>query len=244
MKKLLIGSIIVLFAIGTNAQATKYDPTAVLILDRMSDVIGALHSCSYKTSASHDVFVPEYGMTKQFVNSEVHMVGPDKMVVNFWGPSGHRQCWYNGDQFAFYNYDENNYGMVDAPATIIATIDSIHQYYNVDFPAADFFYPAFTDDLIESSDKVVYLGTTNLNGKECFHIAAMSKVTNTQIWISNDAYMLPVKYVIDYYTIADSPQYETTFSDWQINPEIPDVVFDFLPPPGATKVRIMSITEQ
>jgi len=244
MKKLLIGSIIVLFAIGTNAQATKYDPTAVLILDRMSDVIGALHSCSYKTSASHDVFVPEYGMTKQFVNSEVHMVGPDKMVVNFWGPSGHRQCWYNGNQFAFYNYDENNYGMVDAPATIIATIDSIHQYYNVDFPAADFFYPAFTDDLIESSDKVVYLGTTNLNGKECFHIAAMSKVTNTQIWISNDAYMLPVKYVIDYYTIADSPQYETTFSDWQINPEIPDVVFDFLPPPGATKVRIMSITEQ
>lgn len=244
MKKLLIGSIIVLFAIGTNAQATKYDPTAVLILDRMSDVIGALHSCSYKTSASHDVFVPEYGMTKQFVNSEVHMVGPDKMVVNFWGPSGHRQCWYNGDQFAFYNYDENNYGMVDAPATIIATIDSIHQYYNVDFPAADFFYPAFTDDLIESSDKVVYLGTTNLNGKECFHIAAMSKVTNTQIWISNDAYMLPVKYVIDYYTIADSPQYETTFSDWQINPEIPEIVFDFLPPPGATKVRIMSITEQ
>lgn len=244
MKKLLIGSIIVLFAIGTNAQATKYDPTAVLILDRMSDVIGALHSCSYKTNASHDEFVPEYGIIKQFVNSEVHMVGPDKMVVNFWGPSGHRQCWYNGDQFAFYNYDENNYGMVDAPATIIATIDSIHQYYNVDFPAADFFYPAFTDDLIESSDKVVYLGTTNLNGKECFHIAAMSKVTNTQIWISNDAYMLPVKYVIDYYTIADSPQYETTFSDWQINPEIPDVVFDFLPPPGATKVRIMSITEQ
>ena len=244
MKKLLIGSIIVLFAIGTNAQATKYDPTAVLILDRMSDVIGALHSCSYKTNASHDEFVPEYGIIKQFVNSEVHMVGPDKMVVNFWGPSGHRQCWYNGDQFAFYNYDENNYGMVDAPATIIATIDSIHQYYNVDFPAADFFYPAFTDDLIESSDKVVYLGTTNLNGKECFHIAAMSKVTNTQIWISNDAYVLPVKYVIDYYTIADSPQYETTFSDWQINPEIPDVVFDFLPPPGATKVRIMSITEQ
>ena len=244
MKKLLIGSIIVLFAIGTNAQATKYDPTAVLILDRMSDVIGALHSCSYKTNASHDEFVPEYGIIKQFVNSEVHMVGPDKMVVNFWGPSGHRQCWYNGNQFAFYNYDENNYGMVDAPATIIATIDSIHQYYNVDFPAADFFYPAFTDDLIESSDKVVYLGTTNLNGKECFHIAAMSKVTNTQIWISNDAYVLPVKYVIDYYTIADSPQYETTFSDWQINPEIPDVVFDFLPAPGATKVRIMSITEQ
>ncbi|MBP6185979.1 MAG: DUF2092 domain-containing protein [Chitinophagales bacterium] len=244
MKKLLLSSIWVLFAFGTYAQATNYDPVAVLILDRMSDVIGDLNSCSYKTNASHDEFVPEYGMIKQFVNSEVHMVGPNKMVVNFWGPRGHRQCWYNGDQFAYYDYEENNYGLIEAPGTIIATIDSIHQYYNVDFPAGDFFYPAFTDDLIESSDKVVYLGTTNINGKECFHIAAMSKVSNTQIWISNDAYTLPVKYVIDYYTVADSPQYETTFSDWQINPDIPGVMFDFLPPPGAKQVRMMSTTEK
>ena len=244
MKKLLLSSIWVLFSVGAFAQATKYDPNAVLILDRMSDIIGALQSCSYKTNASHDEYVADYGMIKQFVNSEVHMVGPDKMVVNFWGPQGHRQCWYNGDQFAFYDYDENNYGMVDAPATIIATIDSIHQYYDVDFPAADFFYPAFTDDLIESSDKIAYLGTTNINGKECFHIAAMSKVANTQIWISNDAYNLPVKYIINYYTVAGSPQYETTFSDWQINPVIPAALFNFSPPPGAHQVRIMSTTEQ
>lgn len=244
MKKLLLSSIGVLFGLAAFAQDIKYDPTAVMILDRMSDVIGELHSCSYKTVGSHDEFVADYGMIKRFTNSEVYMTGPDKMVVNLWGPHGHRQCWYNGDQFAVYDFDENNYGIVDAPATIIATIDSIHQYYDVDFPAADFFYPAFTDDLIESSDKVVFLGTTNINGKECFHIAAMSKVSNTQIWISNDAYTLPVKYVIDYYTVANGPQYETTFSDWQINPDIPEVMFDFLPPPGAHRVRIMSTTEQ
>ena len=40
MKKLLLSSIWVLFAFGTYAQATNYDPVAVLILDRMSDVIG------------------------------------------------------------------------------------------------------------------------------------------------------------------------------------------------------------
>lgn len=244
MKKLLLSSIWVLFSAGAFAQATKYDPAALLILDRMSDVIGDLHSCSYKTNASHDEYDADYGMIKQFVNSEVHMVGPDKMVVNFWGPHGHRQCWYNGNQFAFYDYDENNYGVIDAPATIIATIDSIHQYYDVDFPAADFFYPAFTDDLIESSDRVAYLGTTNINGKECFHIAAKSKVANTQIWISNDAYNLPVKYVINYYTVTGSPQYETTFSDWEINPDVPVAMFNFVPPPGANKVRIMSTTEQ
>ncbi len=244
MKNLCMYSLLILFSSGIIAQDTKYDPIAILILDKMSDVIGDLHSCSYKTTASHDEFLPGYGMVKQFLNSEVHMVGPDKMVVNLWGPKGHRQWWYNGQQFAYFDYEEKNYGIVDAPSTIIATIDSIHQHYNIDFPAADFFYPAFTDDLIESSDKVQYLGMCTINGKECFHIAAMSKVTNTQIWVSNDAYNLPVKYVIDYYTVDGSPQYETTFSDWQINPDIPLAMFEFLPPPGMNQVRLMSTTEK
>jgi hypothetical protein len=234
----------ILFSLSASAQENKYDPTALLILDRMSDVIGDLSSCSYKTVASHDEHNQDYGWIKQFVNSEVHMVGPDKMVVNTWGPKGHREFWYNGEQFAFYDFEENNYGIVKAPNNIIATIDSIHQYYNVDFPAADFFYPAFTDDLLESSDKVVYLGTSLINGKECFHIGALSKVSNTQIWISNDAYNLPVKYVIDYYTVDGSPQYETTFSDWQVNPDIPTAIFDFLPPPDANQVRMLSTTEK
>ena len=73
MKKLMLSSIWVLFTLSAFSQTVKYDPTAVLILDRMSDIIGQLHSCSYKTNASHDEYVPEYGMVKQFVNSEVNM---------------------------------------------------------------------------------------------------------------------------------------------------------------------------
>ena len=244
MKKLLMYLFSILFSLSAIAQETKYDPTAIVILDRMSDVIGDLSSCSYKTVTSHDERNPDYGLVKQIVNGEVHMVGPDKMVVNFWGPRGHRQCWYNGQQFAFLDYDEKNYGIVNAPSTIIATIDTIHQLYNVDFPAADFMYPAFTDDLIETSDRIVFVGFATINGKECFQILASNKNTSIQIWISNDAFNLPIKYVITDLTKEGGPQYDVSFSDWQVNPDIPLAMFEFLPPPGFNQVRMMSTSEK
>jgi len=244
MKEIVLCSLWVFCGWKANAQDSLYNPTAILILDRMSNVISDMTSCSFKTVASHDEADPEFGLIKRFVNTQVYMAGPDKMVVNYWGAKGHRQCWYDGKEFAIYDYEERNYGIVAAPPTIIATIDSIHTHYGLDFPAADFFYPAFTDDLIESNDRIEYKGQAIIDGQECFHIIAQSKSMTSQIWIRNDAYNLPVKYVITYNTKSGHPQYEATYSEWEVNPDIPNAVFKFLPPPGTHQVRLVSQKEK
>lgn len=143
-----------------------------------------------------------------------------------------------------YDYEEKNYGIVPAPATLIAAIDSIHAKYSIDFPAADFFYPAFTDDLLESNDMLAYIGKTNINGVECFHMLTKNKETTSQIWISNDAFNLPSRYVITYTSKPGQPQYECIFKDWQVNPDLPLSMFNFLPPPGAHEVRLMSVDDK
>ncbi len=226
------------------AQETKYDPTAILLLDKMSDVISSLTSVSFKVESSNDEDSYAYGMVKNFSSSHVHMVGPDKMIVNSWSPKGHRQLWYNGTDFGFFDYEESNYGLVEAPGTIIHMIDSIHQFYGFEFPAADFFYPAFTDDLIESSERISFTGNATIQGKSCFSVLAEGKEMNIQIWISNDSYNLPIKYVIVHHAKKGSPQYEATFSDWQLNPDIPEGMFNFSPPPGAREVRLFSKTDK
>ena len=243
MKRLLFG----IFGIGLcsavmaqdSTLSSKYDPTAILLLDRMSNIIGEMTSCSFKTSVSQDVSDPDFGPVKKFSQSEIFMVGPDKMMLNYFGTKGHRQCWYDGKQFAIYDFEEKNYGLVPAPGNIISMIDSIHEHFEFDFPAADFFYPAFTDDLMQSSDRIAFLGRTDVNGWECFHILAKNATMTSQIWISNDAYNLPMKYVITYDSKPGHPQYECTFTDWQVNPNIPNAVFSFLPPPGSHEVRLM-----
>ena len=223
------------------AQGARIDTTAMMILDRMSDVIGELGSCSFRLSTSQDAQVDyELGMMKYLNEHEVHMRGPDKMLVISLGDKGHRGYWYNGSKLAYYSYDENNYAIIDAPSDIVATMDAVHKDYGIDFPAADFFYPSFTDDLIEHNDQVRYLGVSHVNGKACFRIVAKSKEMSIQLWIADDAWLLPAKMVIVSNTGNTTEQYEAAFSNWEINPVLPDAMFEFTPPPHARKIKIMA----
>lgn len=244
MKKLLILFSAVLLSWDLSAQTKSLDTTAVLIIDRMTDVIGDMESCSFKLNTATDVKDSNHGMIKYFADYEVYMSGPEKMMINSRSHKGHRQFMYNGQQFAYYSFDENNYGILSTPNSTIKTIDSLSENYGIEFPAADFFYPAFTDDLLADADFVRYLGMETINGKEYFHILAANSQFNFQFWISNDAYNLPAKFVITYKSQEGSPQYYASFSDWQINPGLPDAMFDFLPPPKAAEVRIMSKNER
>jgi len=237
MKRLffVVFSLSVLIA---GAQDASVNPSAVLILDRMAAVIGDLQSCSYTLATSSDVEEYPYGMVKKFSESEVYMVGPDKMLVQSRGSDGHRGYWYNGEQLICYFYNENNYTAIDAPPNILETIDSMHSKYGIQFPAADFFYPTFTDDILDYFDHVELVGEEWLAGKECFHVRMENKDMIAQIWISDDALNLPAKMVVQYLNKEGVPQYEATFKDWKLNPVLPGAIFEFTPPEGARQVAV------
>jgi hypothetical protein len=222
------------------AQQSFYDTTAISLLNRMGSVIGDMRSCEFALNTSNDVIDMELGLVKYFTLNRVYLVGPDKMLVDSHGEKGHRGLWYNGEKLVFYSYSENNYAVIDAPPTIISTIDTVNKNYGIDFPAADFFYPTFTLDLIDNNDEIILAGKSRINDKECFHIIAKNDYMSTQIWISDDALCLPVKMVVVDYSEMPNAQYEATFSNWKINSDYPDAMFDFTPPPNANKVRLLA----
>jgi hypothetical protein len=240
MKKLFTAVSIFLFSmLGLSGQDQDIDPVAVQILDRMSDVIGELTSCSFKLATEVDAENYPYGLIKEYDYHEVHFLGPDKMLTNSRGHNGHRGYWYNGSNVTYYSYDENNYGIMDAPADIISTMDSINRAYGIEFPAADFFYPTFTDDILDNFNEVKFLGNRYLEGKICFHILADSEDTSVQIWVADDALNLPVKLVILYKDQQPATQYQATFTDWNINPDLPMTIFEFTPPDEANQVTMI-----
>ena len=117
-------------------------------------------------------------------------------------------------------------------------IDEMHLDYGFQFPAADFFYPSFTDDLIEQFDVIRYLGKKTIDNEECYHIMATNKDFNVQIWISNKTFLLPKHFVIIYKNKSNL-QYEGTFQNWSINTVMPESAFSFLPPPTAKLISIL-----
>jgi hypothetical protein len=239
MKKYLILIFALAISLVTLAQEPRVDTVAVMILDRMSDVIGDLNSCRFTLNRSFDIQDPDLGTVTHSGTDEVYMKGPDKMLVHSAGEKGHIGFYYSSDLFTIYSFDENNYATIEAPSTILATIDSVHKAYGIEFPAADFFYPTFTDDILERFGTIAYLGRKVVNNKECFHLLASNKELIVQFWISNDAYNLPEKFIIIYKS-KENIRYEASFCNWELNPDIPDAVFNFLPPPMAARISILA----
>jgi hypothetical protein len=240
MKK--IGIFFCLLALGRAAtgQSGKFDSVAIRIIDHMANVIGDMNSCSFRLNTAVDMPETSNELVKYFTDYDVYLQGSDKMLINVHGHKGHRNLIYNGVQLAYYSFDENNYALLPAAATTLKTIDSIHAQYGIEFPAADFFYPEFTEDLLENSDSLRFLGIVEIDNKEYFQIIAYGKENNFQFWITNDAFMLPAKFSITYNLQEGHPQYLANFSQWMVNPELPPSMFEFLPPPGAAKLRMMS----
>ena len=239
MKQLISIFLAMLLAFNALANNTKVDTAAVLILDQMSHVIGDLGSADVKVSVKNDKIDQDFGLISQYSESILILDGPDKMVIRTKGDKGHRGIWYNGELLAYYSFNENNFVIFDAPATTIETIDSLNRAFGIDFPAADFIYPSFTDDLVNNYDEIYYRGLVVIDNEECFHIVAHNKTKTVQLWITSDAFTLPKKMLIMNNSEMPFLQYEATFKEWKLNQVFPPSIFEFLPPPGANEIKIL-----
>jgi hypothetical protein len=245
MRTILLSAALLLGVVASaDAQKQAADPVAIAILNRMADNLGALQSCSFHLDASHDAYDPNIGVTiKRHDAYQVYLVGPDKMLVNAIGDDGHRGFWYDGKVAYAYSYAENNYGRFSVPPNLIDMIDRIHEDYGIDFPAADLLYPTFVDDLIAQSQKVIFRKTVKVGDQDCFHIVAKGADQDVELWIANDGANLPVKYLFRTRDKEGATEYEGTFADFRMNPELPAPMFSFTPPPGAHEVRMLPRTQ-
>jgi len=220
--------------LSCTSTSGKYDQKAIEHLDKLSETIGHLNSCSYTLNS-----VSTIANKTEFVNeSDIYFRGPNKMYINIVGTKGTKGFWYNGSSFAYYVYDKHTFDTIAAADNIIAVIDQLHNEYGIDFPAADFFYPSFTDDVINNFNEVLFLGDNEHNGVECVVIKAVNSEKELQIWIDKETNLPHMMVIISLGNLGDS--YEAVFSNWRINPNLPDILFEFEPPSNSTRVKLKS----
>jgi hypothetical protein len=238
-KKVLFSVLIFISACSRlSAQKMQIDTIAVAILDRMSVMIGDLSSCHVTVKSNYDIRSQHLGLVKHSDEEQLYMQGPDKVLIRSGGDRGDRNIFYDGKTLSYYSVENNQYSTLPLSTSIMEMIDTVHKIYGIDFPAADFFYPSFVDDLLSESKYLIYLGMTKVDGKDCFHIAGTTADKTYQFWISEDALNLPLKMVIVYTNRDMNPQYEAVLSDWQVNPVLPEALFEFMVPPKAKTIRL------
>ena len=223
------------FAQCTQKNSKEYDTRAIKELDILSETIGKLNSCSYTIEVNKHEKSSDDNWQSVTTKHDVYMRGPSKLYIHTNIESDNKGYWYNGNQLAYYSYSQNIYDTVSISGNIIEAIDFIHKKFDIDFPAADFFYPTFTDDIINNNDKVYFVGEEKIEESICFLIQASNKKELINIWIDVST-NLPHK--LEIFSNNNRSVYEAQFLNWKINPNLPDEIFNFTPPSNSKKVAL------
>jgi hypothetical protein len=236
--KTIAGTFLVFFLsiASIKAQEVYHDSTALLILDQMGLFIGELNSLRFKTTTSTDVVYSENYLIKEFQTTELLFKGPNKFLVRTNSPDKDEVFLYDGKQVAFYSFREKSYSVADAPPTILETLDWMYESLGIEVTVADFLYPDFTQELLESMDYLEFLGRVEIEGEKMFHIGGSNSEMTFQFWIRHDVGFTPAKIVLTYLDKPYARQVEVDFGKWEINPSFPDAAFDFVIPPGARQI--------
>ena len=139
--------------------------------------------------------------------------------------------------------EQNSYTSVPVPDTIDATLDALRERTGMVIPLTDFVYEDVYGRLMESVQRGVYLGIHDVSDIACHHLSFEQATIDWQLWIDAGEEPLPRKLVIVYKTEDEVPQYTVTIGNWNLNTDVPEELFPFEPPEGASRIEFPSVQE-
>jgi len=183
--------------------------------------------------------VPEQSPRRQLTNvRHVALRRADRLVGDAAGDALNRSFWYDGKTFAALDREQNVWTAGEVPPTVDDALDWVFERTGTVLPLADFLYADSYQRLMADVQRGVYLGVHQAAGVPCHHLSFEQATIDWQLWIDAGPEPLPRKLVITYKAEDEVPQYAVTIRKWNLEAKLPDALFAFTPPEGATRVEV------
>ena len=218
------------------------EPRVQDLVRQMSDRLAKATSLALVAEEVYDE-VPVDAPRRQLTNlRHVAMQRPSRLVGDASGDAINRSFWYDGQTFSALDREQNVWASGQVPPTIDAALDWVFDQTGTVIPLADFLYSDVYDRLMSKVERGVYLGIHEAAGVPCHHLSFEQATIDWQLWIDAGADPLPRKLVISYKTEDEVPQYAVTIRTWNLAAKVPEALFRFTPPEGATRVEVVAFT--
>lgn len=216
------------------------DPRADELMRQMSERLARVAEFALEAEEVYDE-VPEQSPRRQLTNRRyVAMRRPDRLVGDATGDALNRSFWYDGNMFAALDKEQHVWTSGAVPPTVDRALDWVFEQTGTVVPLADFLYTDSYARLMEDVQRGVYLGIHEAAGVACHHLSFEQATIDWQIWIDAGTEPLPRKLVITYKSEDEVPQYSVTIRKWNVQAKLPDALFRFTPPDGATRVEVVA----
>jgi hypothetical protein len=189
----------------------------------MSDYLSSADEFSFRASIAYDEFA-DWGQEIQFgAVATISVRRPDGLHVVHDGDERQISFIFDGEVMTLLDRAKNLYAQTEAPGEIDAALDLLFEQFGYSVPVA--------------------AGRHTVDGIPCHHVAFSGETLDWQIWIEDGPRPLPRQIVITYKEEPGAPQYRARFSNWNFQPRLSDLYFEFDPPAGSAPMEFLPVQE-
>ena len=222
-----------------QAQGAGIDPQATRLLRRMTDYLAGLRQFSVDSDSTLEV-VLNTGEKLQFDTAARATVRrPDRMRAERRGEIVDQVFYYDGASLTLYSLDAKRFAATPAPATLDAALDYARERLDIVAPASDLLATNAFDRLTQGLLGALVVGPSVVGGVRTTHLAFRGPEVDFQVWVQDGDKPLPRKYVITTRQIPGMPEFASSFSNWKLDPEVPDALFVFVPPKDVRRIEFL-----
>jgi len=211
------------------------------ILRAMGNHLKASKQFEFTADVTYDALVDGDRMVQYGGRANVNVDKPGRLRAVFSGDERKTAVYYNGSTFTLHDLNRQVYSVTKVPPTIDDAVDQVVSVYGFTVPLADFVYTDPYKVMIEKAVGGFVVGIHNIEGTPCHHLAFSQPNINWQIWIQAGPNPVPRKLVITYRNSLGSQQYTARLSNWNLNPDQADALFEFVAPAGADQIELLPI---
>lgn len=228
---------------AASVPAPGIEPAAEGLLQQMGKYLGAADHFSFHAEILFDD-VLQTGQKLQFsASNDIALQRPGRLLSEYQGELGSRRFSYDGKQMTLYDPMTNMYASEKAASSVDKVLEELATSYGFSPPLSDFLYSDPYKMLRENVQFGFHVGTSDIAGVSCQHLAFVENHIDWQIWIKDGEQPVPCKIIITYKTIPGSPQFTALLSDWDFSTPLAEPLFEAQLPGDAQQIEFLKPSE-
>ena len=222
----------------------QLEPAAMAILKAASDRLAAAHTLSFTAVATYESPAHTLQPLTYTTLSQVTLQRPDKLRVIVPGDGPPSEFYYDGKTIMAYAPDSKLVAVADAPPTIDAMLKMAYDKAAIYFPFTDVLVADPYGDIASDLKLAFVIGRSNVvGGVPTDMIAIANDQAQVQIWIGVDD-KLPRMMRATFFNEPGNFRHSVEFSNWQIDPPVPDGSFTSAAALKADRIKFASPDEK
>jgi hypothetical protein len=230
---------------GAPGSAQQTSPTAapdsaaqaMAVLQRMAELLSQAQRFSVTADIGFDA-VQDSGQKIEFGETrKVVLRRPDRLRIDAVKRDGSQSVvLFDGKAITVVHPQENVYATAARPGSVDAAMAYFVHDLGLRLPLAELVNSHLAQRLPEQVRDAAYVESSSIAGVPCDHLALRGDEADLQVWIAQGQQPLPRRLVITYRHADGRPQFWAQFSDWNLEPAVPDALFAFTPPTGTAQI--------